>query len=344
MTDLARDWQQMSGAEDPDFGSGELVRAPEISVLIPVAEYAEPLAELYEEYVEPLRKLERPFEVVFVANPRRAMLLAPLDGLAERGEPIRTVVSRRAASENGLLRIGIEHSVGKIIITLPAYRQVEATALPVLLDRLEEGADLVVARRWPRRDSWINRLQHRMLHLAVSGLTDDRIHDVACGMRVMHRHVLTGLPLYGDIGRFLPLLAMFKGYQVVEVPATQHVRNMRGRIYSPAVYLGRAIDVLGLFFLLRFMDKPLRFFGMIGGLLVMIGGALLLALFFIRIGGSAIGQRPLLLLGAVVLIMGIQAIALGLIGELIVHFNTPGRRAYRLANQEPHGMDETPHS
>jgi hypothetical protein len=254
--------------------------------------------------------------------------------LVDRGEPIRTVISRRAASENALLRVGIEHSAGEIVVTLPAYRQVEASALPVLLDRLAGGADLVVARRWPRRDAWINRLQNGMLHLAVRKLTDDRIHDVACGMRAMRRDVLTDLPLYGDIGRFLPLLAMFNGYEVAEVPARQHARNMRGRIYSPAVYLGRAIDLLGLIFLLRFMDKPLRFFGLIGGLLVLIGSALMLALFFIRIGGSAIGQRPLLLLGVVVLITGIQAIALGLIGELIVHFNTLGRRAYRLTRKE----------
>jgi hypothetical protein len=94
------------------------------------------------------------------------------------------------------------------------------------------------------------------------------------------------------------------------------------------------MDVLGLFFLLRFMDKPLRFFGLIGGLLVLIGGALLMALLLIRIGGTPIGQRPMLLLGAVVLIMGVQSVALGLIGELIVHFNTPGRRAYRLARED----------
>lgn len=334
MTDVARGSSPLIGTQDSSSLVFEGGMIPEISVLIPVAEYAEPLAELYEEYVVPLRRIGRRFEVVFIANSQRAMVLEPLDRLVDRGEPIRTVISRRAASENALLRVGIEQSAGEIVVTLPAYRQVEASALPVLLDRLAGGADLVVARRWPRRDAWINRLQNGMLHLAVRRLTDDRIHDVACGMRAMRRDVLTDLPLYGDIGRFLPLLAMFNGYEVAEVPARQHARNMRGRIYSPAVYLGRAIDLLGLIFLLRFMDKPLRFFGLIGGLLVLIGSALMLALFFIRIGGSAIGQRPLLLLGVVVLITGIQAIALGLIGELIVHFNTLGRRAYRLTRKE----------
>jgi hypothetical protein len=308
--------------------------APEISMLIPVAEFAEPLAELYEEFVEPLRKMGRRFEVVFIATPQRADLLQPLERLAARGEPVRTVVSRRAATENALLRIGIEASKGATIVTVPAYRQVEASAIPVLLDRLEDGADVVVARRWPRRDALINRVQNRLLHLTVRGLTDDRIHDVACGMRAMRRETLAGMPLYGDTGRFLPLLAMFNGYRVVEVPATQHVRNMRGRVYSPLTYVSRAMDVLGLFFLLRFMDKPLRFFGLIGGLLVLIGGALLMALLLIRIGGTPIGQRPMLLLGAVVLSMGVQSVALGLIGELIVHFNTPGRRAYRLARED----------
>ena len=334
MTELVRHFPRRVRQHEGSELHLESAVPPEISVLVPVAEYAEPLAELYEEFIEPLRKTGRRFEVVFIANPQRSQLLEAVKRLAARGEPVRTVVSSRATSENGLLRIGIEHSKGAIVVTLPAYRQVEASALPVLLDRLEEGADVVVARRWPRRDALINRVQHRILHFAVRGLTEERINDVACGMRAMRRETLAGLPLYGDTGRFLPLIALFSGYRVVEVPATQHVRNMRGRIYSPLTYLGRAMDVLGLFFLLRFMDKPLRFFGLIGGLLVLIGGALMTALLIVRMGGNPIGQRPMLLLGAVVLIMGIQAVALGLVGELIVHFNTPGRRAYRLSRED----------
>ena len=115
-----------------------------------------------------------------------------------------------------------------------------------------------------------------------------------------------------------------------EIDAPQHLRDARTRIYSPGIYLRRLIDVLGLFFLARFTYKPLRFFGMIGGILSILGGSILLLLFLQRLGGESLAGRPLLLLGVLVFTLGIQAIALGLIGEIIVHFHAASRSPYRV--------------
>ncbi len=156
------------------------------------------------------------------------------------------------------------------------------------------------------------------------------MHDAACGVRVMRREVLEELPLYGDFARFLPLLALHGGYRVEELASPQHPLNRRPRVYGPGVYVRRLVDVLGLFFLLRFTDKPLRFFGLVGAALSGVGGLLLLLLFAQRVTGSPISQRPLLLLGVLFLTLGMQAIALGLIGEIVVHFNASKRRGYRL--------------
>jgi hypothetical protein len=304
--------------------------APTISVIVPVTERAEPLAELYREYSEPLRALGEDFEFVYVAHPFFGAHLSELRELKEAGEPVSVIESARSVGETALLRMALAATRGEIIITLPAYRQVGPEALPALLERVTGGADLAVARRWPRKDALINRVQHRVLHSLIGGLGGHRIHDAACGVRAARRSMLEEMPLYGDFVRFLPLLAMYNGYEVEEVSTPQHERDKAGRVYGPGVYMRRLLDVLGLFFLLRFTDKPLRFFGLVGGISAVAGALLLLILLAERIAGEGIGGRPMLLLAVLMTVLGVQAIALGLIGEMIVHFNVSGKRRYRV--------------
>lgn len=303
---------------------------PGISVIVPVTERPEPLAELYEEYAQALRKAGYTFEFIFVTEPAHQGMVRPLPALAERGEPIRVFSVGQAVGEGALLKLAAERCRAPVVVTLPAYRRVEASTLPALIGRVRQGADMAVARRWPRRDSWVNRLQSRVLHRLIGQLSGRRIHDVACGVRAMRRELLLEIPLYGDFSRFLPLLALQEGYRVEEVPCAQHGGDTGARFYSPGLYLRRLIDVLGLFFLLRFTEKPLRFFGLVGSSLSLLGGLVLVVLLVQRLQGQGLANRPLLILGALLLVVGVQAIALGLVGEIIVHLHATTRRPYRL--------------
>ena len=309
--------------------------AVEVSVIIPVTERPERLVDLYREYSAPLRASGRTFEFVVVAHPYFRDLTTPLAELAAAGEPIQVLEAGRSIGETALLRLALPHCHGRTIITLPAYRQVEATAIPGLLTALDNGADFASACRFPRQDGWVNRFQSRVLHGLLGRVNRNRLSDVACGARAMRREVLDELPLYGDLGRFLPLLAAHQGHTVTEVPVPQHPQNARARVYSPGVYVRRLIDVLGLLFLLRFTEKPLRFFGLFGSVLTASGGLLLAVLFVQRLAGEPIADRPLLLLGVLLVTIGLQSIALGLIGEMIVHFNASRRRIYRVRPTAP---------
>ena len=152
----------------------------------------------------------------------------------------------------------------------------------------------------------------------------------------MRRQVLEVVPVYGDLFRFLPILAEREGFRVEEVTVTPHSDDRRTRVYSPAVYLRRLIDLLGLFFLVRFTTKPLRFFGLIGGIFSGLGAVILLVLFVQRLGGDPIADRPMLLLGVLTFVLGVQAVAIGLVGEIIVHLSPKeGRRAYRVRTDVP---------
>jgi hypothetical protein len=142
--------------------------------------------------------------------------------------------------------------------------------------------------------------------------------------------VLEDVPLYGDFSRFLPVLAEREGFRVEELPAEQHERDAEPRVYAPGVYVRRLIDLLGLFFLTRFTYKPLRFFGLVGSLLGGAGAVILATVFVQRMQGQALADRPMLVLGVLLATLGVQAVALGLVGEIIVHFNVPERPGYRV--------------
>jgi len=309
-----------------------------VSVIVPVSERSESLTDLYREFSAPLRATGRPFEFLFICEPWAHALAGPVLDLARAGEPVRVLEVAASAGEPTLLKAAAAHARAGIVLTLPAYRRVEAETLPGLVARVEQGADIALACRWPRRDSWVNRLQNRVLHALIGGVAGAKLHDIACGVRAMRRDVLMDLPVYGDLARFLPLFALREGYRVVEVNAPQHKADVRTRIYGPGIYLRRLLDVLGLFFLLRFTDKPLRFFGLIGSGLLLGGAAVLATLFIQRVGGQGIANRPVLLLGVLLVVLGVQAIALGLIGEIVVYLHAPGRRPYRLARTSSGGL------
>jgi hypothetical protein len=310
---------------------------PSVSVLVTVAERPAALEEIYREYSAPLRESGYDFEFVFVSEPWYHELTVPLTELAAAGEPVKVFEVGQVVGESALLRLAAAESRGEVLLTLPAYHRVEAAVLPRLVGEVVEGADLAVARRWPRCDSWINRLQTRAFHALIGKLVEGKIHDVASGVRAMRREVLEDIPVYGDFFRFLPLFALRQGYKVVEVPGVQHSKDVPTRVYAPGIYLRRLIDVLGLFFLLRFTEKPLRFFGLVGSTLSLLGGVILVVLAVQRIGGQGIANRPMLLLGVLVLVLGLQAIALGLIGEIIVHLRASQRPPYRLRTGKDKG-------
>mgnify|MGYP001812978950 CR=1 FL=1 len=307
---------------------------PDVTVIVPVTERPVCLAELYEEYSEALTSSGRKFEFIFVVEPWHQGSVDVLRDLVDRGEPIRVVEAGHVIGESAMLKLAAGSARGRTLVVLPAYYRVVATAIPDAVAAVEDGADLANCRRWPRRDSWLNRVQTRVLHSAVTGLPRRTVRDVGSGVRAMRPEVLRDLPLYGDFFRFLPVLALRDGYSVVEIDAAQHPRDTALRVYPPGVYMRRAIDVFGLFFLSRFTYKPLRFFGLIGSLLSGVGALILFIMFIQRLGGRGLADRPLLLLGVLIFTLGVQAIALGLIGEIIVHFNAPGHRSYRVATDD----------
>jgi glycosyltransferase involved in cell wall biosynthesis len=300
-----------------------------ISVVVPVVERTDDLVAVYRAFARELDRRPEEYEFLFIFDGR---FTAPPELIALSRETGRIKLLRfvREFGETAALRLGIERSRGDLLLTLPAYFQVQPEGIPLLLDAVAAGADMAVANRSPRLDSWLNRAQSRLFHSIVGGVSDQRFHDMACGVRVMRRTVAEALPLYGDLHRFIPALALREGFQVQEVSVAQHPSDARTRVYRPGVYFRRLLDIAAFFFLAKFTEKPLRFFGLVGSVFLGAGGVLSLVLLVERVEGQGIANRPALLLAVLLVALGVQLIGLGLVGEIIVHLRAPHRRAYRV--------------
>ena len=300
-----------------------------VSVVVPVVERADDLVALYREFGAELAARGEQFEFLFIFDggfePSPALL-----ALSRETSDVHLLRFAQRFGETAALRLGIERSRGEMILTLAAYLQVRPEGVGALLDAVDGGADMAVANRSPRMDSWLNRMQSRAFHRMLGGLSDQRFHDMACGARAMTRRVAEALPLYGDMHRFIPAIALREGLQVQEVPVPQHPNDMRVRVYGPGVYFRRLLDIATFFFLAKFTEKPLRFFGLVGSVFLGVGGIVSLVLLVERLEGNPIANRPLLLLGVLLIALGVQLIGLGLVGEIIVHLRAPHRRAYRV--------------
>ena len=339
MTDVALP----TAASDPRITANDR-RASAVSVIVPITERPHDLAWLYRTFSAEFVAAGRPFEFVFVGEPWTRSLVDVLEPLARSGEPIRILDVGQAVGEAALLDAAAAVCTSPIVVTLPAYPRVVPGALEELVEIVEHGGvDLASAVRMSQGARVVNRIQNRLFHGILRRMGGGGFRDVASGVRAMRRSIIGELPLYGDLFRFLPALARHEGFTVIEHEVTQHPEDRRARVYAPGIYLRRLIDLLGLFFILRFTQKPLRFFGLVGGLLALGGSAVLAVLFIQRVGGRGIADRPLLLLGALLVVLGVQAIAMGLIGEIIVHLSSSHRRTYRL-REDPAPATSSPSS
>lgn len=305
----------------------------DLAVIIPVSERFDELVSLVTEYRAGLDTLGMTYEFVFVLDGPFPDLRENIRRLKGASQRVKIVQLARWFGEATALAVGIKHTESDLVLTLPAYQQVEASRAAEVVSELEEsGVDMVVAVRGPRTDSKINQVQAKVFHALFNFLTGSRFHDLGCGVRAFRRAVADEVPLYGDQHRFFPVLAERVGFRVRELALPQAIAERSVRIYGAGVYIRRLIDILTMLFLLKFTKKPLRFFGLIGSATFAVGGALVAWLVVQRLFfGIPLADRPALLLSSLLVVIGIQLFALGLIGELIIFAHVKDLPEYRIA-------------
>ncbi|SLN55561.1 glycosyltransferase [Oceanibacterium hippocampi] len=303
---------------------------PDISVIVPVTERYDDPAAVYRVYKAGIEATGKSFEFIYVLDGEYPEMMAALEALKGEGENIVIIAFSQWFGEAAALTAGFRNARGEILVTLPAYLQIKPDHLAPLVEALADK-DMAIACRGPRLDAGFNKLQNRLFHGALRFLLGSSFHDLGCGVRALKRELFEEVDLYGDQHRFLPLLAERQGFKVTEIVLPQHESDARPRVYSFGVYTRRMLDILTIYFLLKFTRKPLRFFGLIGSGMIGVGGLVDLWVIIERLfQDQALSDRPALIIGSLLILLGIQTMSVGLIGEIIIFTHSKDLREYRI--------------
>lgn len=289
-----------------------------ISFVIPLLNERDSLQALHRAIARSVGTLPLAYEIIFVDDGSTDGSPAVLQELYQQDpKHVRVVQLRRNFGKTAALTAGFSRARGDIVVTMDADLQDDPGELPKLLAKLDEGYDLVGAWRANRQDSVSKRLPSRFANFTISTLTGIKLHDLNCGFKAYRREVVQDLKLYGELHRYIPVLAHWKGYRIAEVPVTHHPRRFGSSKYGIR-RLGRSyIDFLSVLFLTTYLRRPMHLFGMAGSAFAIVGTIIMLYLAGLWLVQGGIGWRPLLFFGTTALVVGIQLISVGLLGEML---------------------------
>ena len=310
------------------------------SVVVPLYNEAESLEELHRRLTRVLQPLTDSFELIFVDDGSTDNSFAVLRTLHEQDSRVKAIRLRKNFGKASALSTGFKEAKGSRVITLDADLQDLPEEIPALIKKVEEGYDLVSGWKLKRKDPLVRKIASRLFNRVTSFYTGVKIHDFNCGLKCYRREVIDELDLYGELHRYIPAIANWKGFRVGEVAVDHHPRKHGTSKFGSERYLRGLFDLLTVIMLTKYPQKPLHFFGLLGILLSFAGLAINLYMALLRLSGKWISNRPLLLLGILLLILGIQFIFFGLMGELIV-FSSQKETAYSV--RERLDSDQTAH-
>jgi glycosyltransferase involved in cell wall biosynthesis len=288
-----------------------------ISVVVPVYDEELTLALLYEELEAALEPLGQPWEVVFVDDGSTDGSFSALTRLHATHGNVRVVRLRRNFGKAAALAAGFGQAQGEVVVTIDADLQDVPAEIPRLLAKLDEGFDLVSGWKTKRRDPWSRRAVSKLFNAVTSRISGLRLHDFNCGLKAYRSEVVAGLRIYGELHRFLPVLAHYRGFRIAELPVDHRPRSHGRSRYGPERYVRGFLDLLTVTFIGRYRHRPLHLFGGLGLVLGAVGVAVLVYLTVLKATGEAIGHRPLLLLGVLLVVVGLQLFSLGLLSEMV---------------------------
>jgi glycosyltransferase involved in cell wall biosynthesis len=305
---------------------------PDISVVIPVFNESENLEELHRELVAALEKTGRPFEIILIDDGSTDSSWAVLRSLQQKDGRIKLIRLRRNFGQTAALAAGFDYAGGGIIISLDADLQNDPNDIPSLIQKIEEGFDIVSGWRRSRKDKFFSRRVPSVIaNTLISRLTRVRLHDYGCTLKAFRSEVIKNVKLYGELHRFIPAIASQLGVRISEVEVNHRPRKHGKSKYSIFRFTKVMLDMLTVKFLLSYSTRPLQIFGLLGLGSGLLGFLISLWLSYERLVLKvSVANRPLLLLGVLLIVIGIQFITLGLLAEIMVraYHESSGKRIY----------------
>jgi glycosyltransferase involved in cell wall biosynthesis len=292
---------------------------PRLSAVVPAYNEAESLTPMHAELVAALEKLGMPWEIVYVDDGSRDGTDRVIETLCATDPRVRGVLLRRNFGKSAALATAFKVVRGELVATLDADLQDDPAELPRLLEALEGGLDLVSGWKVKRLDPWTKRFPSRVFNAVASRVAGVKLHDFNCGFKLYRREVTDSLVVYGELHRVLPALAHWQGFRVGEIGVNHRARKFGYSKFGAARFVNGFLDLTAAAFISTSALKPLHVFGRIGALFLLVGFGL--AAWFVAqwLHGDPLRVRPLMLLGAACVLLAIQFILMGLLGEMIAH-------------------------
>lgn len=295
-------------------------REIDISIVIPVFNEEDNLETLYSDLKRVLESIGKTYEIILVDDGSTDLTFDILEGLHKRDSHVRVIRFRRNFGQSAAFSAGFDFANGKIIVTMDADLQNDPDDIPKLLEKLEEGYDVISGWRVDRKDRFLTRqLPSRIANFLISMITGVKLHDYGCSLKAYRREVVKNIKLYGEMHRFIPALASWMGVRIGEIPVNHAPRKSGQSKYGLMRTVRVMLDLITVKFLLGYATRPIQIFGLLGALSLSLGVIMGTYLAVLKIVfGQPLRDRPLLLLGILLIIFGVQLITMGLLGELVV--------------------------
>ncbi len=291
----------------------------DLSIVIPLFNEEESVRELFYKIQQVLEKLKLTYEICFIDDGSTDGSLRQLKELKNKHRGIKVISFRKNYGKSAALSEGFNLAEGEIIITMDADLQDDPEEIPNLIGKIEAGYDMVSGWKKKRNDPISKTLPSKFFNWTTSILTGIKIHDFNCGLKAYRKDVVKEIPVYGELHRYLPVLAHWLGYRVGEIIVKHHARRYGKTKYGLRRFFDGFFDLLTVLFLTRYRQKPMHLFGLLGLVTFFLGTIILGYLTVLWFIGMGIGNRPLLFLGILLVIVGMQSFSIGLIGEMITN-------------------------
>lgn len=304
------------------------------SVIVPLLNEEESLPELHRQLTDVLSKLSDKYEILYIDDGSTDNSNSVLQSLKQNDPKVKVYNFQKNYGKAAALDLGFTDAQGGVVITIDADLQDDPYEIPKLVNKLDEGYDVVSGWKKKRKDPLNKTLPSKIFNFVASILTGIKIHDFNCGLKCFRNEVVKNINVYGELHRYIPALAYFEGFRIGEVEVLHHPRRYGKTKYGLARFFYGFFDILTVIFVTKYTHRPLHLFGFVGLFIFFLGFGVNSYLTIIWFYGVGIGQRPLLFLGILLTILGIQFISIGLLGEMIVNFSKIEKKSYKVKTKE----------
>ncbi len=304
-----------------------------ISIIIPVFNESESIGYLLDEVVNVMCSNKLNFEIVVVNDGSQDSTSNVLDELTIKIKELSVISLRTNYGQTAAMAAGFDNSNGEVVITLDGDLQNDPTDIPKLISHINEGYDLICGWRYDRKDKLINRrIPSKIANKLIANVTGLKLHDYGCSLKAFKKEILDDIKLYGELHRFLPVLAKIEGAKIKEIKVNHRSRKYGSSKYGIDRTFRVLMDLLTVWFMTKFLTRPMYGFGFVGIISILVSLGMTSYLFIIKLLGNDIGNRPMLMFALILGIAGVQLFSFGLLGELLIrtYHESQNRPIYRI--------------